>query len=370
MIRRDYYEILGVDREATPEEIKRAYRRLAQRYHPDKNPDDGESGERFKEINEAYSILSDPGKRSTYDRYGYLPEGRDIAEYSDFSPFGTGFGPLFEDLFEGFFGTGSRRRSRAQRGADLRYDLKIELVEVATGTEKEIAIPRHESCSSCSGRGSRKGTQPASCPACHGSGQIRYSQGFFSIGQICNRCGGEGRVITDPCPTCSGQGQVRVERKISVKIPSGVETGTRLRISGEGESGLRGGTRGDLYVNLEVLPHPFLTREGDELVCEIPISYTCAALGGEIEVPTLNGTHRLHIPAGTPSGKIFRLKGKGLPNLRGNYRGDQQVKVMIKVPSKLSVRERELLQELADLEQMESGEGQRGIFDRIKEKWG
>lgn len=370
MTKGDYYQILGVAREAAPEEIKRAYRRLAQKYHPDKNPDDTESGERFKEINEAYSVLSDPEKRSAYDRYGYLPGVKDFGDYSDFSPFGTGFGPLFEDLFEGFFGAGSRRRPRAQRGSDLRYNLEIELAEIASGAEKEIIIPRHESCSSCFGHGARRGTQPSACPICRGTGQVRYSQGFFSIGQTCHRCGGEGQVISDPCPDCSGQGHVRVERKISVKIPPGVETGTRLRIAGEGESGLRGGPRGDLYLHLEVLPHPFLTREGSELLCEVPIFFTQAALGGEIEVPTLNGSQRLHIPAGTPSGKVFRLKGKGLPHLRGSGRGDQQVKVTIRVPTKLGARERELLQELAALEPGESGGDQKGIFDRIKEKWG
>ena len=370
MTKRDYYQILGVGREAAPEEIKKTYRRLAQKYHPDKNPDDTQSGERFMEINEAYSVLSDPERRSAYDRYGHLPEVRDFGDYSDFSPFGTGFGPLFEDLFEGFFGTGSRRRSRAQRGSDLRYDLEIELEEVASGAEKKITIPRQESCSSCFGHGARRGTQPSPCPTCRGTGQVRYSQGFFSIGQTCNRCGGEGQIVTDPCPNCSGRGRVKVEREISVRIPAGVETGTRLRIAGEGESGSRGGPRGDLYLQVEVLPHPFLSREGDELLCEGAISYTQAALGGEIEVPTLNGSQRLHIPAGTPSGKVFPLKGKGLPNLRGNGRGDQQVKVMIKVPTKLSPRERELLQELAALERAESVGGQKGIFDRIKGKWG
>ena len=369
MSKRDYYDVLGVSREATQEEIKRAYRRLAQRYHPDKNPGDAGCGERFKEINEAYSVLSDPEKRSTYDRYGYLPGIRDFDEYSASSPFGTGFGSLFEDLFEGFFGTGSRR-PRAQRGADLRYDLQIELLEVASGVEKEITIPRHETCSSCNGQGTRRGSQPSLCPSCRGTGQVRYSQGFFSIGQTCNRCRGEGRIITDPCPECLGQGRVRVERRISVKVPAGVETGTRLRIAGEGESGLNGGPRGDLYVQLEVLPHPLFFREGNDLICEVPISYTKAALGGDIEVPTLHGSHRLYVPAGTPSGKSFRLKGRGLPNLRGHGRGDQQVRLTIKVPTKLSARERELLEELAAMEQDGHQDDQKGIFDRIKEKWG
>lgn len=369
MIRPDYYDILGVSREASPEEIKKAYRRLAQKYHPDKNPGDAESGERFKEINEAYSILSDPEKRSTYDRYGYLPGIRDFEDRAGFSPFGAGFDSLFEDLFEGFFGTRSRR-PRAQKGADLRYDLQIELLEVAYGTEKEITIPRHEMCSSCNGHGARRGTHPSPCPACRGTGQIRYSQGFFSIGQTCNRCGGEGRIITDPCPECWGKGRIRVERKISLKIPPGVETGTRLRIAGEGESGLNGGPRGDLYLHLEVLPHPLFAREGSDLICEIPISYTQAALGGAIEVPLLTGHHRLIVPPGTPSGKSFHLKGKGLPKLQGHGRGDQRVRLVIKVPTKLTARERELLQELAALEQANQQEEQKGIFDRIREKWG
>lgn len=369
MSKRDYYEVLGVSREATQEQIKRAYRRLAQKYHPDKNPGDAESGEHFKEINEAYSVLSDPEKRSTYDRFGYLPGIRDLDEYAASSPFGTGFGTLFEDLFEGFFGA-RPRRSRAQRGADLRYDLQIDLLEVASGTEKEFTIPRQETCSSCNGHGARRGTQPSPCPICRGSGQVRYSQGFFSFGQTCSRCRGEGRIITDPCPECRGQGRVRVERRIFVKIPPGVETGTRLRIAGEGESGLNGGPRGDLYVQIEVLPHPLFIREGSDLVSEVPISYTRAALGGEIEVPTLNGAHRLYVPPGTPSGKSFRLKGKGLPHLRGHGRGDQLVRLVIKVPTKLSARERELLEELAAMEQSAHQDDQKGIFDRIKEKWG
>jgi molecular chaperone DnaJ len=364
----DYYQVLGVSREATQEEIKRAYRRLAQKYHPDKNPGEAECGERFKEINEAYSVLSDPEKRSSYDCYGYLPGIRDFDEFAS-SPFGPGFGSLFEDLFEGFFGTGSRR-PRAQRGADLRYDLQIDLLEVASGVEKDITIPRYEVCSSCNGVGARRGTQPTPCPSCRGTGQIRYSQGFFSIGQPCNRCRGEGRIITDPCPDCSGQGRVRVERRISVKVPPGVDTGTRLRIAGEGECGFNGGPRGDLYVQLEVLPHPLFLREGNDLLCEIAIPYTKAVLGGEVEVSTLQGSHRLHIPPGTPSGKSFRLKGKGLPNLRGHGRGDQQVRLVVKVPTKLTARQRELLEELAGLEESEERDDQKGIFDRLREKWG
>jgi molecular chaperone DnaJ len=365
---RDYYEILGVGREATAEEIKKAYRRLALKYHPDRNPGDSECQERFKEINEAYSVLSDPEKRATYDRYGSVEGIRDFAGFST-SPFGSTFGSLFEDLFDGFFGTTSRR-PRPQRGADLRYDLEIDLLEVATGAEKEITIPRHETCSSCGGSGSRRGTQPSVCPHCRGTGQIRYSQGFFSIGQTCGRCRGEGRIITDPCPSCSGEGRVRVERRISVRIPPGVESGTRLRIAGEGECGFNGGPRGDLYVQLEVLPHPVFGREGNDLVCEVPIPYTTAVLGGEVEVPTLQGPHRLYIPPGTQPGKSFRLKGKGLPSLRGHGRGDLQVRLTIKVPTRLTVRERELLEELSRLEAGAGEEEHKGIFDRLRERWG
>ncbi len=369
MSKRDYYDVLGVSREAGQDEIKKAYRGLAQRYHPDKNSGDPASGERFKEINEAYSILSDPEKRSAYDQYGYLPGLRDVGDPSGFSPFGTGFGNLFDDLFDGFFGVGSRRK-RPQRGADLRYDLEIELAEVASGAEREITIPRHEVCSSCYGQGARKGSAPMTCPNCRGTGQLRYSQGFFSVGQTCNRCGGEGRIISDPCPECLGRGQIRVERKLSVKIPPGVETGTRLRMAGEGETGIKGGPRGDLYLEIQVLPHPVFGREGDELICEVPISYTQAVLGGEIEVPTLNGAQRMFVPPGTPSGKSIRLKGKGLPNLRGRGRGDEQVRLVIQVPTKVSPRARELLEELATLEQAEIKESQKGIFERLREKWG
>lgn len=340
---KDYYEILGVSRDASDDEIKKAFRQLALKYHPDRNPDNKEAEEKFKEINEAYSCLSDPEKRANYDRFG-TAEGIGTG----YSPFGTGFGDIFDDLFGDFFGTFSgRRRARPAKGNDLRYDLEITLMEAAFGTEKMIEIPRWESCSDCHGSGCAPGKAPSTCQRCRGAGQVRTQQGFFSISRTCDRCGGAGRIITDPCKACKGQGKVRAYKSISVKIPAGVDTGSRLRISGEGEMGAYGGPRGDLYIYLTVEEHPFFKRDGNNLICDMPISFPQAALGAEIDVPTIDGTHRLKIPAGTQSGKMFHIKGKGIPKLGGSTRGDQIVRVYVDVPKHLSQRQRELLEEFA-----------------------
>ncbi len=342
---KDYYEILGVSRDASETDIKKAFRQLALKYHPDRNPEDKEAEEKFKEINEAYSCLSDPEKRANYDRFG-TAEGIGAG----FGPFETGFGDIFEDIFGDFFGTFTgRRRPRPTKGNDLRYDLDITLMEAAFGTEKTIEIPKWESCIECHGTGSTPGRGPATCPNCKGAGQVRFQQGFFSISKTCGKCDGRGRIITDPCKACKGQGNVKKFKSIQVKIPAGVDTGSRLRISNEGEMGLYGGPPGDLYIILNVEEHSFFKREGNDLYCEVPLSFTQAALGAEIEVPTLDGTSKIKIPLGTPSGRIFYLKGKGIQKLGGYGKGDQIVKVYIDVPKKLTSRQKELLEEFAKI---------------------
>jgi molecular chaperone DnaJ len=358
---KDYYETLGVPRDASDTDIKKAFRQLAMKYHPDRNPDDKESEENFKVINEAYSCLSDAEKRANYDRFG-TAEGIG----SGYSPFGAGgFGDIFDDIFGDFFGTFSgRRKPRPTKGNDLRYDLEIALMEAAFGTEKVIEIPRWEFCRDCKGSGSAPGKTPSVCPNCKGAGQIRIQQGFFSIARTCDRCGGAGRIITDPCKACKGQGRIRTFKSISVKIPGGVDTGSRLRMSGEGEMGVHGGPRGDLYIYLNVEEHPFFKRDGNNLFCEVPVSFPQAALGAEIEVPTVDGTHKLKIPAGTPSGRIFHVKGKGVQKLGGSHRGDQVVRVYVDVPKNLTQRQRELLEEYA---QVTGDEVNKSFKEKIKD---
>lgn len=365
MNRRDYYEVLGVSRDASAEEVKKAYRRLAHQLHPDKNPGNKEAEERFKEVTEAYEVLSNPERRAAYDRFG---TGRPFEGFEGFPDFG--FGSVFEDLFEGFFGTNARRRPSAQRGADLRYNLEVTFEEAALGAEKEVAIPRLETCSSCGGSGARPGTGTVTCRVCRGTGQVRYSQGFFALSQTCNQCRGAGFVIESPCKGCRGQGRVRVERTVVVNIPPGVETGTRLRLGGEGESGQRGGAPGDLYVVLTVAEHPIFSRQGDDLFCEVPISFVQATLGAEIEVPTLSGKARLRIPPGTQSGATFRVRGKGIANLRRYGRGDLLVRVIVEVPNRLTPRQRELLEEFASLEDGEGSPLSKGFFEKVRELFG
>jgi molecular chaperone DnaJ len=361
----DYYETLGVDRNATDTDLKKAYRKLALKYHPDRNPDDKEAESKFKEINEAYACLSDPQKKAHYDQFG-TAEGAG-AGFGGFSGGGFGdFGDIFEDVFGNIFGGGGfgGRRTRPTKGQDLRYDLEINLNDAVFGTEKEIKIPRWEDCSKCDGTGAKPGTEPTVCSTCQGTGQTRLQQGFFTVARTCGSCRGAGKIIKDPCTACHGEGKTRRERTVSLKIPAGVDTGIRLRVTGEGEAGTNGGPPGDLYVVLDVAAHPFFKRKDNDLLCEVPISFVQAALGGEIEVPTIDGKSHIKIPAGTPSGKVFHLRGKGVPRLQGYGKGDQYVSVFIDVPRKLTSRQKELLREFAEI----SGDDiSKGFMDKIKE---
>ena len=366
MAKRDYYEILGVDRNASEEEIKKAYRKLALQHHPDRNPNSRkESEEKFKEISEAYQALSDPQKRATYDQFGHV-EGVGAG----FGGFGRGFPDLndiFGDVFEDFFG--ERRRGPAgpapEAGADHRYDLLVSFEEAARGVEKNIRISRREVCPECRGNGAAGGTSLKTCATCHGRGQTSVSQGFFSLTRTCSRCGGLGQIIEKLCGHCKGSGRIKIERNISVKIPAGVDTGSSLRLSGEGEAGLFGGPRGDLYIVIKVKRHDFFSRAGNDIVCEVPISFVTAALGGEIDVPTLDGKMKLKIPAGTQSGHVFRQKGKGFPDLHDYGRGDAVIRLSVEVPTHLSEQEKQLLQEFAQL-RGEKGAAGRKFFDHFK----
>lgn len=342
--KRDYYEILSVTRNADGDEIKKAYRKCALQYHPDRNPGDKKAEEKFKECTEAYQVLSDPQKRKLYDQYGH--EGLNAQGFSGFQ---GGFGDIFEDIFEDFFGaaSGGRRRSRAQRGSDLATAVEITLEESAFGVEKTVEVRREENCGECGGEGAQPGTQRKTCATCHGSGQVMASSGFFSISRACPKCHGQGSSIEHPCRACHGSGRQPHTRKIQARIPAGVSTGVRLRIPGEGEAGTRGGPRGDLYVEIHVAEHEIFDREEDDLICRVPISMVQAALGCEVEVPTLKGTHKLKVPAGTQTGKSFRLKGKGFPSIRGAGIGDQEVRLTVETPSHLSEKQAEILRQFA-----------------------
>jgi molecular chaperone DnaJ len=347
--KRDYYDILGVDRNATAEELKAKYRKLALKYHPDRNPGSKEAEENFKEAAEAYEVLRDPQKRNIYDHYGH--EGLQGTGFSGFRGFEDIFSS-FTDIFDDFFGFGTGRRSRtaARRGADLRYDLTISFEDAAFGVETEIDVEKLQSCSTCEGTGCEPGTNPEDCAQCAGSGQISRSQGFFSIRTTCPNCRGEGRIIPSPCSECHGTGQVEKTNKVTLKIPAGVDTGSRLRLTGEGESGPRGGPPGDLYVYVSVKPHDFFKRNDEHVICQVPISFVQAALGADIHVPTLTGKKKLNIPKGTQPGEIFRFKGEGIPSLRGYGKGDQIIQVLVKTPTGLTKKQEALLKEFAELD--------------------
>lgn len=349
MTRRDYYEILGVERNATEDEIKKSYRKLAMQFHPDRNPGNKEAEERFKEAAEAYGVLSDSDKRDIYNRYGH--EGLNSAGYRGFAGFEdifSSFGDIFGDVFG--LNTGrSRSRTAARAGADLRYNLRISFMDAALGATTEINLEKYVFCSSCRGSGCAPGTSPQVCSRCQGRGQVAQSSGFFSISSTCPQCRGQGGVITTPCRECSGGGKVMVAKTIQLKIPAGVETGSRLRLRGEGEEGVYGGQSGDLYVFIEVEKHDIFERNGDDIYCRIPITFVQAALGGTVETPTLTGAEKLKIPRGTQTGRIFRLKGKGIAHLRGYGHGDQIIETLVTVPMNLTKKQEELLREFERL---------------------
>jgi molecular chaperone DnaJ len=364
-MKRDYYEVLGVERSATDEDLKKAYRKLAVKYHPDKNPGDKAAEERFKEIGEAYQVLCDAERRAAYDRFGHAAfEQGGVGGFD----FGAGFEDILGDLFGDFFGTGRGRggRTRARRGQDLQYQLEVVFEEAAHGCEKTLSIPRLMPCGTCSGSGAKPGTRATTCQQCRGSGQIRFQQGFFAIAKTCGTCNGQGTVIASPCTDCSGSGSRRRTHTLNVRIPAGVDTGSRLKLRGEGEAGGNGGPAGDLYVLLRVAEHPIFVRDGVDVVCEVPVSIAQAALGTEIDIPTLDGARKLKVPAGTQSGHLFRLRGHGVPDLNGYGRGDQVVRLTVETPRKLSARQRELLEEFARISGEEVHPMAKSFLEKVK----
>lgn len=345
----DYYQTLGVERNASDADLKKAYRRLAMKYHPDRNPDDAAAEEKFKEAKEAYEVLADSQKRAAYDQFGHAGVSGANGGAGGFGGGFGGFGDVFEDIFGDIFGGGhGGRQSRAQRGADLRYNLSISLEDAAKGKQVEIQVPTFVNCEKCDGTGAKKGSKPVSCSTCEGVGQVRIQQGFFTIQQTCPACHGEGTMITDPCKPCNGQGRKQEQKTLSVKIPAGVDTGDRIRLAGEGEAGSLGGPAGDLYVQINCEEHPIFQRDENDLHCEVPISFITAALGGELEVPTLDGRETLKIPAETQTGKVFRLRGKGIKSVRGHGHGDLLCHVAVETPVKLKKEQKELLQQFGN----------------------
>jgi molecular chaperone DnaJ len=387
MTKRDYYEVLGVARGVAADDLKKAYRKLALKYHPDKNPGDKSAEEKFKELGEAYEVLSDDQKRAAYDRLGHAafapgagvgasPGGgfhdpRDIFEQFFRGAGGGTGGGIFNDFFEQAFGGQAGQGERGSlRGNDLRYDLEIDLEEAAKGLEKEISFSVLDTCPDCTGHGAAAGAKAATCATCHGRGQVVHSRGFFQVASTCPRCNGTGQTISNPCRRCSGDGRVQQRRKIKVRVPAGIDDGARLRSSGHGEAGLRGGPAGDLYVAVRVRPHEIFVRQDDDLLCEVPVNFPTASLGGDIEVPTLHGPARLNIPAGTQTGTVFRLRGKGLPNVHGHGAGDQHVRVTVEVPSRLTKAQREKLQEFAALTGTDAYPNLKSWLDKAKRFFG
>ncbi len=369
MAKRDYYEILGVSRDADAEELKRAFRRAAKQYHPDRNPGDKEAEARFKEINEAYEVLRDPEKRAAYDRFGHAAfegAGSGAGPGGGFD-FAAGFADIFDEMFGDF--TGRRTRGAATRGADLRYNLEISLEDAFHGRQVEIRVPTLVVCEACKGSGAEGGARPVTCPTCRGAGKIRTQQGFFTIERTCGTCHGQGQVIDKPCQSCAGSGRIRKDKRLSVNVPAGIEDGTRIRLAGEGEAGLRGGPPGDLYIFLSIAEHPFFQREGADIFCRVPIPMTVAVLGGAIEVPVIDGSRaKVTIPEGTQSGQQFRLRGKGMTVMNARARGDMYIEVQVETPVRLTKRQKELIREF---EQAGGGHSPRaeGFFSKVKEFW-
>ncbi|UAW97995.1 molecular chaperone DnaJ [Halopseudomonas nanhaiensis] len=378
MAKRDYYEVLGVERGASDAELKKAYRRLAMKFHPDRNPDDKEAEDKFKEANEAYEVLTDPNKRAAYDQYGHAGVDPNMGAGGAGGFGGANFSDIFGDVFGDIFGGagGGRGRSSVQRGSDLRYTLELDLEEAVRGTSVTIRVPTLVSCKTCDGSGAKKGTAPVTCTTCGGHGQVRMQQGFFSVQQTCPRCHGTGKMIADPCNDCHGHGRVEEQKTLSVKVPAGVDTGDRIRLAGEGEAGVNGGPSGDLYVVVSVREHKIFQRDGKNLYCEVPISFADAALGGELEVPTLDGRVKLKIPEGAQTGKLFRLRGKGVTPVRGGSAGDLLCRVVVETPVNLTKRQRELLEELRETLEVEGSnqsprakswfEGVKNFFEDMK----
>jgi molecular chaperone DnaJ len=368
--KRDYYEVLGVNKDASEEEIKKAYRKLAMKHHPDRNPDSKDGEERFKEAKEAYEMLSEPEKRRAYDAYGHAGVNPQMGGHPGQEGFG-GFAEAFGDIFSDIFGGGQGRgRASVFRGADLRYNLEISLEQAARGTETKIRIPTMETCEACKGSGAKPGTQPKTCETCHGSGTVRLSQGFFSIQQTCPTCHGTGKMVTDPCASCRGAGRLKKHKTLAVKIPAGVDEGDRIRLSGEGEAGVNGGPAGDLYVVIHLKAHGVFQRDGDDLHCEMPISFTQAALGGEIEIPTLDGSAKIKVPPETQTGQVFRLRGKGIKGVRSTYPGDLMCEVVVETPVRLTERQKELLRELEDINAKDSNRHNpraKGFMEKVRE---
>ena len=384
MSKRDYYEVLGVVRTATEVEIKSAYRKLAMKHHPDRNPGDAKAEEQFKSAAEAYAVLADTEKRALYDRFGHAGvssaagagAGSDASVFSEFGDFADILGNMFG--FGDIFGGGGRRRGGPQRGADLRYDLEISFEESARGSETTIQIPRHETCETCHGSGAAAGSAPTTCPQCRGQGQVRFQQGFFTVARTCPQCRGNGKVIAKPCETCRGAGSVARERKITVKIPPGIATGQQLRLQEEGEAGAAGGPPGHLFVVVHVQEHEFFRRDGNNLFCEVPVNFTTVALGGEIQAPTLDGSETVKVPAGTQTGTTLRLRGKGMPDVNGRGRGDLFATIQVQTPARLTKDQKRLLEQLAKELPKEAFEprpradehDERNLFDRVKDMFG
>lgn len=370
MSKRDYYDVLGVERNASKDEIKKSYRKLALKFHPDRNPDNQEAESKFKEAAEAYDVLSDENKKAQYDRFGHdgLKGGGFSSGGASMEDIFNNFGDVFGgSIFEDFFGGGSRTRSRQQQGASLRCQLSLSFIESSSGCTKTIELNRNELCDTCDGSGAKPGSQPVTCPYCKGQGEITQSQGFFSVRTTCPKCHGEGKMVDNPCGDCRGQGKKGKKVKVDVKIPAGIDDGTRLRVQGEGEPSSNGGPRGDLMCYIQVQQHPLFQRDGDNVYCQLPITFTEAALGAEVTIPTLKGKSTMTLPPGTQSNQVFRLRGQGFPNVHGQGVGDQLVEIIIEVPKKLNAKQKELLQEYSETEHKSVGPKRQSWFDKLKD---